>query len=246
MTTHQFFIRQSQISSDGSVTIDGPDARHIRVVLRLKKNSRIRLVDEEGSLHLARVEKATEHAVVARILETGKGSPACAGLTVIQGIPRLPKADLIVQKLTELGTESVLFVPARRSPYTDAFDRISKRLDRLEKIAESAAAQCSRRDIPRLDAYADLEAAVGALDPDTLLLMADESVRGRGVRDCLVDNSGRPAAVVIGPEGGLSPDEIELLEAKGAIAFSLGRNILRTETAAIVAAAIVLYEMGEI
>ena len=97
-----------------------------------------------------------------------------------------------------------------------------------------------------MDAYADLEAAVGALDPDTLLLVADESVRGRSVRDCLADNSEKPAAVVIGPEGGLSPDEIELLEAKGAIAFSLGRNILRTETAAIVASAIVLYEMGEI
>jgi 16S rRNA (uracil1498-N3)-methyltransferase len=260
MTTNQFFIEKSQIDSDGVVTLEGSDARHIRLVLRLKKGSRIRLVDEDRNSHMACVEKVAEKAVTVRIEESsapkppesGESSESCPGRrTIIQGIPRLPKADLIVQKLTELGVEGILFAPTERTPYRDGESRISARIERLQRIAESAAKQCSRSNIPDVGFCMNLEAALESVGPDALMLVADESARsestGKSLRDNL-QNSHRKSdiAVFIGPEGGFSENETEMLKDAGAKPFSLGRNILRTETAAIVAAALVLYEIGEI
>ena len=247
MTTHQFFIKRSQIENDTMVTLEGSDARHIRLVLRLKKGNRIHLVDEERNLHAASVEKVTDSSVVARILETGKPAPSEERLTVIQGIPRLPKADLIVQKLTELGAAKILFAPTERSPYRDGQKRMQDRLERLRRIAGEAAKQCSRRSITDVAVCADLEAAMGELGSETLMLVADENAGEKSLGDCIGDaGSKSDFAVFIGPEGGLTAEEARLLENAGATSFSIGRNILRTETAAIVAAALVLYEMGEI
>jgi len=227
--------------------LEGSDARHIRLVLRLKKGDRIRLVDEEQNLHEASVESVTGRAVVARIVETGRVAPSKERLTVIQSIPRLPKADLIVQKLTELGAATILFAPAERSPYRDGHKRMQGRLERLRRIAGEAAKQCSRRSIPGVTVCADLKAALESLGPETLMLVANENASGKSLHDCIGETEGKlEVAVFIGPEGGFTPGEIKLLERAGAASFSIGRNILRTETAAIVAAALVLYEMGEI
>jgi 16S rRNA (uracil1498-N3)-methyltransferase len=247
MTTHQFFIQQSQIENGTTVTIEGSDARHIRLVLRLKKGDRIRLVDEEQSLHEASVESVTGKAVVARIVETERGAaPSKRLLTVVQSIPRLPKADLIVQKLTELGAVKIIFSPTERSPYRDGQKRMQDRLERLRRIAGEAAKQCSRSSIPDVAVCADLKAALEALGPEALMLVANENAGGKSLRDCFGQTTGASdVAIFIGPEGGFTPEETRLLESVGADSFSIGRNILRTETAAIVAAALVLYEMGE-
>jgi 16S rRNA (uracil1498-N3)-methyltransferase len=245
MTAHQFFIRRSQIDTGGIVKLAGRDARHIRLVLRLRKNTEIRLVDENHSLYLASVEKITAREVVVRIMKSVEDDkPPMTKLTVIQGIPRLPKADLITEKLTELGVSKILFVPTEHSPYQNAGERISKRLVRLRTIAEAAAKQCLRNDIPEISAHGGLREAVETLGNRSLLLVAREKNNDGNLRDLLA-NAGKKHefAVVIGPEGGLSPGEIRVLDDLGARGFSLGQNILRTETAAIVAAAIILYEM---
>lgn len=250
MTIHQFFIKQSQVGENSTVTLEGSDARHIRLVLRLKKGNRIRLVDDEQNLHEADIEEVTDRSVLARIVETrdaGVDSPFTRRLTVVQGIPRLPKADLIVRQLTELGAERIVFVPTERSPYPDAHRRLEARLDRLRRIAAEASKQCSRRGVPEVALKGDLGAAVEAFGAETVLLTADESAPGARLRDrfpqCAPDT---PVAVFIGPEGGFSGTETHLLADAGATVFSLGRNILRTETAALIAAALILYEMGEI
>ena len=247
MTIRRFFIKQSQIDNDGVVTIGDSDARHIRLVLRLKKGSQISLVDEKENLHQAVLEKVTQKAVTARISETNAGASYCGRLSVIQGIPRLPKADLIVQKLTELGVESIIFAPAERTPYRDGEKRISDRLERLHRIAESASKQCLRSTVVDVTVCSDLEAAINTLGSDAFMLVADESSRGTSLRGCVSKaDANVPIVVFIGPEGGFSECELQLLKEAGAAGFSLGRNILRTETAAIVAAALILYEMGEI
>lgn len=247
MTTHQFFIRQSHIDADRLVRLEGPDARHVSLVLRLKKGSRIRLVDEEQNLHIASVEKVTARGVLARVLESVRTEPSRVRLRVVQGVPQLPKADLITQKLTELGAQSIVFAPTERTSYSDGFERISKRLPRLQRIAEAAAKQCARPDIPEVLACASLSKAAKDTEPGALLLVANEKTRRKDLCDLLAGAGENPSITVfIGPEGGLSSDEIRLLEDMGAAGFSLGRNILRTETAAIAAAAIILYELGEI
>jgi 16S rRNA (uracil1498-N3)-methyltransferase len=250
MTIQQFFIKRSQITEDAMVTLEGSDARHIRLVLRLKKGSRVRLVDDEQNLHEAVIEKVNDSSALARILESravDAEAPAEARLTVVQGVPRLQKADLIVRMLTELGASEIVFTPTERSPYRDAGKRVEARLDRLRRIAAEASKQCLRRDVPRVSLRADLAAAVEALDAGTAMLMADESTSGARLAECLPKKAAHtPVAIFVGPEGGFSSDEARLLANAGAKPFSLGRNILRTETAALVAAALVLYETEEI
>lgn len=247
MTTHQFFIKQSQIDSQRRVTIEGDDVRHMRLVLRLKKGSKLRLIDEHRNQHVARVEKVLPHAIHAHIVESCASELATVRLSVIQGIPRIPKADVITQKLTEIGVQSLIFVPTEHACHKDALERVSRRLPRLRKIAEAAAKQSIRCEIPDILIYPDLPEAIKALNPNVLLLVADEKASGKRLCTVLDDTkTSRPITVFVGPEGGFSRNETRLLESAGAVSFSLGRNILRTETAALVAAAIVLYELGEI
>jgi 16S rRNA (uracil1498-N3)-methyltransferase len=124
---------------------------------------------------------------------------------------------------------------------------MQSRLERLRRIAAEAAKQCSRRTIPGVSVCDNLETALEELGPEKLMLVADESTGGQTLRNCFGDAGGTAeVAVFIGPEGGLTAEETKLLITAGASSFSLGRNILRTETAAIVATALVLYEMGEI
>jgi 16S rRNA (uracil1498-N3)-methyltransferase len=247
MTTHVFFIKQSQIDAEQRVKLDGPDVHHIRLVLRLRKGSKVRLVDEERNMHLASVEKVTERAVFAHIVQSTRNDPPRSALTIVQGVPRLPKVDLITQKLTELGADKIMFVPTEYTPYRDAFGKITKRLPRLRRIAEAAAKQCARNNIPDVLVCAGLSEAAGALEPDALLLVANEKAGRGNLCEHLTDaGEKRVIAVFIGPEGGLSAGEMRFLQSLGAAGFSLGRNVLRTETAAIVAAAVILYELGEI
>jgi 16S rRNA (uracil1498-N3)-methyltransferase len=247
MTAHRFFIKQSQITPDKMVKIEGPDVRHIRLVLRLKKGGKIQLVDDRRNVHLASVEMVSSRAVLARIVESTESTRSHIPLTLVQGLPRLPKADLITRQLSELGVDDIVFVPMEHTTYSNGFEKLSKRLDRLRKIAEAAAKQCGRHDVPNVSACADLEEAAGIPGPGALLVFADENVTGGDRRSALEDaRINRAIGVFIGPEGGLSDRERRLLQNKGAKRFSLGRNILRTETAAVVAAAMVLYELGEL
>jgi len=223
------------------------DAYHIRVVLRLKKNARIRLIDDRQVSHLAELENVSSDGVVARIIESSENAISGNRLTVVQGIPKLTKADLIVQKLAELGVAGIIFVPMEHTPYTDALHRISRRQERFQRVAESAAKQCRRLDVPNVAVSSDLKAVVAELGPDTLLIAADEETSGANLRDCM-KKAGKESnlAVIIGPEGGFSRKERDFLADNNATLFSLGANILRSETAAIVAASIILYELGEI
>jgi 16S rRNA (uracil1498-N3)-methyltransferase len=247
MTTHQFFIRQSQIDSERKVKLEGPDARHIRLVLRLRNGSKIRLADEKQNIHLASVEQITRGAVIARVIETFENVRPKTRLTIVQGIPKPPKTDLIIQKLTELGADSVVFAPTEFTSYPGAYEKVSRRLDRLRKIAEAAAKQCMRRDIPDIAVHLSLEEALKTVPAGALLLVGNEKAARENLRGMLQQKRPHDAVVAfIGPEGGFSDEEIHLLERKGAFSFSLGRNILRTETAAIAAAAIILYELGEV
>ncbi|MBI4830301.1 MAG: 16S rRNA (uracil(1498)-N(3))-methyltransferase [Candidatus Lindowbacteria bacterium] len=247
MTIYQFFIRQSQIDPDRRVKLDAPDVRHIRHVLRLEKGSKIRLVDEKQNVHLALIEKVNHGAVVARVLETVERSQRQTRLTVVHGIPKPPKTDFIVQKLTEIGVDHVVFTPADFTSYPNAGQKIRSRLDRLRKIATAAAKQSGRTDIPEIATCANFTEALEASAPEALLLVAHEKAHCKGIHDLLTNAKGKRAITLfIGPEGGLSTEEIQLLEENGATCFSLGRNILRTETASLIAAAIVLHELGEI
>ena len=169
-------------------------------------------------------------------------------IVLIQGLPKGEKLDWIVQKGTELGVAGIAPVAMRHCVVKLRPPRAQHRHQRWQKIAEEAARQCGRADVPRILPYQPLSDAIRQLSPGTRLLVLDERepiVRlAQGLAS--LGDAAVPLALVVGPEGGVDPSEVrELLEA-GAVFVSLGRRILRTETAALAALAVVLHVTGDL
>jgi 16S rRNA (uracil1498-N3)-methyltransferase len=160
----------------------------------------------------------------------------------MQGLPKGDKLELVLQKATELGAASLYPVETARSVVRLEGRRAEERRARWQRIAEEAARQCGRADVPTVEPIAPLLASLEALPPGTRVLVLDEEERTCRLRDAFVP--GTPTALVVGPEGGLAREEVQLLVAKGAIPVSLGRWVLRTDTAALAALAVLRHLEG--
>jgi len=169
-------------------------------------------------------------------------------VTLVQGLAKGDKLDLVVEKVTEIGIEAVVPVAFARSVVKLDPQRAAKRGDRLRRVAAAAAKQAQRDFVPAvLDplTFADLPAYLASFD---VVLVAWEDADGSpGIGTALtaagVTHDAR-IAIVVGPEGGLATREVETLRAQGAVLVSLGPTILRTETAGILSAALCVYESG--
>jgi len=181
-----------------------------------------------------RVERTeTELALGERRAVAG---PAVA-LTLLCAVPRGPRMDLLVQKTSELGVARIVPVVTERSvarPDAEAGKRA-----RWEKIAREAARQCGRADVPEVAAPTPLADALAAPDLPPRRLALFEGERARSLRAELAETAPAPTALLVGPEGGLAPAEMAAARAAGFVPVGLGRLILRVETAAIVAVALV-------
>ena len=215
-------------------SLDEAAHRHLVKVLRLEVGASLQLFDGRGA------------AVDATIVSLGKASvdvelgqrhvlpaPTCT-ITLLQSVPRVERMDFIVQKTTELGV-------ARIVPVHTEFSMVKPppgRNRRWRTIAEEAARQSGRADVPAIDECAELGAALAQLSGQEgarLLLWEDE--QKRSFRRALADGP-RSVVLLVGPEGGFSPAEVAAASSAGFVSTSLGPRILRTETAAIVAVAL--------
>lgn len=178
-------------------------------------------------------------------------------LSVAQAVPKGDKMDFVLQKGTELGVAEFWPFDAERSVSKllgdDDAERASHRTDRWRKIAAQAAAQCGRADVPVVHAICDFATVVGYGTNNSRCFMLDElpetePLRAILQREPISFEPETPTAVMllIGPEGGWTPREREWAERYGVEAIGLGRRILRTETAALVAATILQWEAGEV
>ncbi|MCX8052869.1 MAG: 16S rRNA (uracil(1498)-N(3))-methyltransferase [Armatimonadetes bacterium] len=270
MNHRRFFIDPSLIDGDTAV-ITGTAARQIARILRLKSGDTICLIDGRGNESDAQIVDLSAGIVTARIL----GSRKCESepklrLALAVCLPKGDKIELIVQKCTELGISELIIVSSRRTVARVPVEKIQAKLTRWRKIAIEATEQCGRAVAP------DVEGILGISDLAELVatfqfaFVACEKRDAPALRDVLRGNSsqfrshnmggnntcllakeekgGIPSAmIIIGPEGGLTEEETALLVQAGAIPVSLGRRVLRTETAAIAACAVVMYEIdGEL
>jgi 16S rRNA (uracil1498-N3)-methyltransferase len=218
------------------VTLFGEDARHAARALRVRAGETITVGDGRGTIVEARVTDVgavvAGDVVARRIVEAPR--PLVA---VWQAIPKTGKLDVVVQKLTELGAMEIVPFSARRSvPRWDAH-AARRHVERLSSIAREAAKQSRRAWLPIVGTVAALADA----PPGALALHESAAMR---LRDALPEKAPERLAIVVGPEGGLKDEEISALEASGGSAVSLGPLILRTETAALVALAVVLTRYG--
>jgi 16S rRNA (uracil1498-N3)-methyltransferase len=176
-------------------------------------------------------------AVTARLVESPREPARVLEITLLQGIARAPRMDLAIRMGTEIGLTAIRpVVTARSLP-----DPGPARTARWVRVAQEAARQCGRADLPAIAAPAPLPAALGALGTVDLLVVPWERAE-QPLGDAIADLAWGSAALLVGPEGGLTDDEVSVARAAGGQPVTLGPHILRTETAGVVTAAMLLYE----
>jgi 16S rRNA (uracil1498-N3)-methyltransferase len=227
---------------DGIIFIRGEKARYLTAVLRSGAGDSLTVNDTAGNSYSAKIIRATRKEVSAEI--TGKedsGGESPLKITLLQGLLKGEKMDLVVQKATELGVEKIIPVITSRSQV-----RETRKLGRWQKIAEEASRQSGRSMIPVVGNILDFEGLFSVPPiPGRGIIFWE---KGGGKLPAVVEQIGgvREIELFTGPEGGFSDEEIRTAEERGFIAATMGRRILRAETAAIVALGIVQYQLGDL
>lgn len=226
------FLPSDKLRS-GTVLVGGADANHLKNVLRMKEGDAVTVCDGAGTVYPAHIASFGEDGVS---LALGAGVPAKGEfpfpVAIYQCLPKGEKADLIVQKSVELGAKEIVFVLSERCVARPDGKSMEKKRLRLQKIAESAAAQCGRGIVPAVRGLISFRDAVLEMKASELPLFCHTGSGVRPLRE-LIPPSPRSVTVLIGPEGGVSEHEAALAKENGLLFAGLGDRILRTETAAL-------------
>lgn len=243
---YQFFVNPEQIQ-DKQVFITGSDVNHIGNVLRMKPDEEIAVSNGiDGKEYRCRIERITETEVVCRLLfvkEDGLELPAKVYL--FQGLPKGDKMELVIQKMVELGVYEVIPVATKRAVVKLDAKKEKSKLARWQGIAEAAAKQSKRRIVPEIKPVMTMKEAVAYAKEMDCKLIPYEMAEGMGKTRKLIEGieEGQQIAVFIGPEGGFEDGEIALALENGIEPITLGKRILRTETAGLTVMAWIMYHL---
>lgn len=241
---HRFYTDEQGIR-DGEAFLAEEDARHALKVLRLSVGDRIQLFDSENryDASLAQINGDQVRVTVAGILPS---TEAALRITLYQGLPKADKMELIVQKATELGATSIVPVQMRRSVVRLDEKEAKKKNERWQKIAREACKQSGRCRMPEVSLPIPFSRMTALFQSHDAVIVPWEDCEGHGPISVFRSFPGiRSMGIVIGPEGGIDPEEIEQMKAAGARPVTLGKRILRTETAGLAAISAILCLYGE-
>ena len=249
---HKFFTSKELINENVGKII-GDDVKHIMKVLRLTSGEKVVLNDCEGTEYLAEIDNVNKQEVTLNIIESIEGSnESDIRITIYQGLPKSQKMDLIVQKGTELGIYE--FKPVITSRVDVKLKGDFKKLDRLNRISLEAAKQSKRTIVPKVSEPMNFDEVLDEMTSLDLMLVPYENAEGFGIKSLINNmkkeninlNNIKTVGILVGPEGGFEEDEIIKLKDKGAHIITLGKRILRTETAGFVAASLIQYELSDL
>jgi len=237
---HRLFVPPQQIGE--LVRLEPSQSRHLETVLRLSPGAELEIFDGRGSSWPARIESAG----VLRLGARKSPEPGAADVWLAQALAKGEKLDLVVQKATELGATRILPLAVERSVVRLDEQRAERRAARLRRIAQEAARQSGRSDVPAVDAPRTLADLAGLLRDEPgrrgLLLDPDE----REVRLSQAARGASRLLIAVGPEGGFTATERAQAAQAGFAPVGLGRRVLRTETAGLAALAIVQHLAGDL
>lgn len=243
---HCFYVERENIA-DGRIQITGADVNHIKNVLRMHCKDPVILCDGCGvfySCRLADIEKDTIYAEIEEKMPATTELPV--KITLFQGIPKKDKLEWIVQKAVELGVSEIVPVASRFCvAKIEDEKKEKKKLERLKAISEAAAKQSGRGKIPEVRPVLSFKEAVGEASALEYSIIPYELENGMGKSEEAMEQASKAASVgiFIGPEGGFAPQEIELAREAGIIPVSLGKRILRTETAGLTALSVLMFKI---
>ena len=240
----RFFVSPEKIRDNLIVIDDRDDLHHMIKVLRLSEGDEIDISDCNEWEYRAELVYLDSEQAEARILDKQKFSaePSIA-VTLFQGIPKQGKMELIVQKSVELGVKEIVPVFMARTVVADK-GNFGKKIQRWQKVSDEAVKQCRRGIIPEVCKPMKTDDVLKRFGDFDLVLFPYENESGVTVKDVLRGCEGvKSIAVIIGPEGGFSDSEAEAIVEAGGRSVSLGKTVLRTETAGPAAVAMIMYEM---
>lgn len=242
----KFFVTTNQIKNN-TITILNSDVNHIANVLRLKCKDEIVICNNDSGITyktiIDKIEKESIECKIKEIIE--ENVETSVDITIFQGLPKADKMEYIIQKNVELGAFKIVPVAMARSIVKLDKKSETKKIERWQKISESAAKQSKRDVIPTIENPITIEKLSKQIHNFDLVLVAYENEKAVTLKQELqkqVKNEELKIGIVIGPEGGLDEKEVEQLINNGAKTVTLGKRILRTETAAICCLSNIMYE----
>ncbi len=245
MNMSRFFADKNSIYEDRIEITDREDIKHLSKVLRHRIGDVIEISDNESMEYEIELTGISPERVIGRIVKAQpfEREPRTR-VTLYQGIPKQSKMELIIQKTVELGVDAVLPVFTERTVVQDRghFDR---KTERWQKIASEAVKQCRRGLAPKVGPSVTLDEVRMIMADNDLNLLCYEDERQTTIKEVLhreAKNSPRRIGLIIGPEGGFSESEVRKLTEAGAVSVSLGKTVLRVETASVAALAMIMYE----
>ena len=242
------FVPHTQITS-GQAYITGAEMQHIDRVLRLAAGDEVTILDGLGGVFLARISGKNKDTVFCDIIEVGlPDNEPPVNITLVQGLPKADKMELVVQKGTELGLACLIPLQCHRSIVKLDAKKAAQRQERWQRIAMEAAKQCRRAKYPLVDKVMNWEEVLNSLPKQALALLPWEEEAGRGIKSLrgYCDVPPTEIYVFIGPEGGFTEAEVLRTQEYGVIPVSLGPRILRTETAGLAVLSMLMYEFGDL
>ncbi|MDY3972122.1 MAG: 16S rRNA (uracil(1498)-N(3))-methyltransferase [Clostridia bacterium] len=244
----KFFVTQDKIT-ENQIIIDTEDVAHISRVLRLGIGDHVTVCDSHGTDYEAEIAEMEQKQIVCSITEKrASESEPNIKVTLFQGLPKASKMEYIIQKTTELGISEI--VPVKLSRCVVKIDNKKderKKLDRWQKISEAAAKQSGRGIVPQISEIMTLDEVIKRSKEFDLFFVPYECEEQKTLKEVLLSRSDiKTVGFIIGPEGGFDPAETEKLRENGIDTVTLGKRILRTETAGEAVLAMTMYEIGDI
>lgn len=242
----RFFVKNEQIK-EKQIIIIGEDVKHIKSVVRKQIGDNIEICNQEtGIAYNCQIIKIEENQIINKIVSEIKSEEEHIKVDIFQGLPKADKMELIIQKSVELGANSIIPVKMERCIVKlDGKDE-NKKIERWQKIAESAAKQCGRNNIPQVKHLVNIKDISSLIKEYDAIIVAYENEKENSIKSeiqslKLLDKKLK-IGIVIGPEGGLDLKEVEQMKQEGAKIVTLGTRILRTETVALNILSILMYE----
>ncbi len=241
---YQFFVDDAQIGRE-FVTITGEDVNHIKNVLRMKAGEKIRISNQQGRDYYCEISEVTDTFVQADILnEDAASTELPSKIYLFQGIPKGDRMETVIEKAVELGVYEIIPVAMKYCVVKLDAKKEAAKVARWQKQAEAAAKQSKRSIIPKIHPVMSYKEAVEYAMQCDVRLVPYENERGmQGTREALSTiKAGTSVSVMIGPEGGFAEDEIAQVKDSMQV-ISLGKRILRTDTAGIAVMSMLMLEL---
>jgi 16S rRNA (uracil1498-N3)-methyltransferase len=242
----RFFLGDIPVA-EGIITITGDLFRHMAKVLRMKEGASVVFFDGAGKEYTGTITTVESRSLIVNLDKGRREDGADCGLriTLYQGLPKGDKMEFILQKATELGVAEIIPFVATRS-VAKVTDRAAQRLERWQRIVHEAARQSGRSTLPRVSPPGSIEEILRSAQQSAKFLLWEDEKDSRLKKTLAEIPAPTSIAVMVGPEGGLTAEEVSLARECGFIPLSLGNRIVRTETAGLVILSILQFYWGDI